>query len=62
MFKVNEWVKGNLIRGYEKGVFAGEYAAVLAAGFFAKGVLSHDDVEEIALATQENQTVPEEIE
>ena len=44
MFKVNEWVKENLIRGYEKGVFAGEYAAVLAAGFFAKGVLSHDDL------------------
>lgn len=52
MFKVNEWVKENLIRGYEKGVFAGEYVAVLAAGFFAKGVLTQDDVEKIALMTQ----------
>lgn len=59
MFKVNEWVKENLIRGYEKGVFAGEYVAVLAAGFFAKGVLTQDDVEKIAQATQQTETEPE---
>lgn len=50
MFNLKEFIKTNLINGVSNGIFAKEYAAILATNYLVKGILSETDVEEISEA------------
>lgn len=50
MFSLKQFVKTNLIDGVANGIFAKEYAAILATNYFVKGILSETDVAEISEA------------
>ena len=48
-FSVSVWLMENLISGVKRGVFAQEFAALSATDYFMKGILSAEQVEQIAL-------------
>jgi hypothetical protein len=50
MFSLKQFVKTNLIGGVANGIFAKEYAAILATNYLVKGILSETDVAEISEA------------
>lgn len=56
MFNLSEWLQDNLIEGTKKGIFAREYAAMLAANYMLKGIFTSEQVQEIAAATAITQT------
>lgn len=51
MFNIGEWLTGNLISGVQNGIFAREYVAMLAANYMLKGLLSAEQVQQIATDT-----------
>ena len=63
MFSLKQFVKTNLIDGVANGVFAKEYAAILATNYLVKGILSEADVAEIseAITPAEDDTVEDEV-
>lgn len=62
MFNLKEFVKTNLINGVSNGIFAKEYAAILATNYLVKGILSETDVAEISEAITPAVVEDEEIE
>ena len=50
MFNLAEFIKENLISGYNNGVFAIEQVNIFAMNYLMKGQISKDDFDEIQLA------------
>lgn len=63
MFNLKNFIKTNLIDGVTNGIFAKEYAAILATNYLVKGILSESDVAEIseAITPAEDDTVEDEV-
>lgn len=51
MFNITDYLKTNLISGYQSGIFSAEQVAIYAGKFLIAGHFSEADVAEIALAT-----------
>lgn len=64
MFNIGEWLTDSLISGVNNGIFAREYVAMMAINYMLKGMLTSEQVQEIAERTvvkmQEPVMVPEE--
>jgi len=51
IFNIKNYLKTNLISGYQSGIFTTEQVAVYAGNFLVAGHFSEADVAEIAAAT-----------
>lgn len=61
MFNLRTWIKEGIIEGFKSGEFSKPKITELTANYLIKGIFTEDDAEEIAAATQVENTENEEI-
>ena len=61
MFNLNKWIKEGIIEGFKSGEFSKPKITELTANYLIKGIFTEDDAEEIAAATEAQNTENEEI-
>ena len=61
MFNLKTWIKEGIIEGFKSGEFSKPKITELTANYLIKGIFIVDDAEEIAAATQVENTENEEI-
>ena len=59
MVNVREWLLNNLISGVKKGIFAREYASILATNYLLRGLLTDEDIQRFI---EETEPTPEPVE
>ena len=52
MVNIREWLLNNLISGVKKGIFAREYASVLATNYLLRGLLTDEDIQRFIEETE----------
>lgn len=61
MFNLKNWIKEGIIEGFKSGEFSKPKITELTANYLIKGIFTEDDAEEIATATEAQNTENEEI-
>lgn len=62
MVNIREWLLNNLISGVKKGIFAREYASVLATNYLLRGLLTDEDIQRFIEETEPTSEPVEETE